>query len=126
MIGSNTSKTEAIMTPNNSPNKKDSTQKMVTLSEAINHAVREGYTEDFKFFSGVLTTTDNKGRYTPNDITIPNFYRFEGYSDPQDNSILYLIETSDGKKGTLVDAYGAYSDAKLSAFIKTVEDIHKK
>jgi hypothetical protein len=108
------------------PQKKDSTQKMVTLSEAINHAVREGYTEDFQFSSGVLTTMGDKSRYTPNDITIPNFYRFEGYSDPNDNSILYLIETADGRKGTLVDAYGAYSDAKLSAFIKTVEDIHKK
>jgi len=113
------------MTPKD-PKRKDSTQKMATLSEAINHAVSEGFTEDFELSSGVLTTTDHKGRYTPNDITIANFYRFEGYTDPQDNSILYLIETSDGKKGTLVDAYGAYSDAKLSAFIKTVEDIHKK
>ncbi len=106
--------------------KNDSTQKMTTLSEAINHAVNQGYTEDFQFSSGALTTTGHKGRYASTDLTIPNFYRFEGYSDPQDNAILYLIETTDGKKGTLVDAYGADSDAKLSAFIKTVEDIHKK
>jgi hypothetical protein len=46
-------------------------------------------------------------------------------SDPEDSSILYLIEASDGKKGTLIDAYGTYADAKLSDFIREVEDIQK-
>jgi hypothetical protein len=104
----------------------DSTQKMATLSEAITHAVKDGYTVDFKFENGMLSTVTHEGRYNPSDVRIPNFYRFEGYSDPQDNAILYVIETNDGKKGTLVDAYGAYSDAKLSKFIKAVTDIKKK
>ncbi|HTE31021.1 MAG TPA: hypothetical protein VK666_11655 [Chryseolinea sp.] len=105
--------------------KRDSTQKMLTLSEALNTAVKQGYTVDFKFTSGSLTTPE-RHHYKATDISISNFFRFEGYSDPQDNAILYLIETSDGKKGTLIDAYGAYSDATLATFIKTVEDIHKK
>ena len=40
-------------------------------------------------------------------------------------SILYAIETADGNKGTLVDAYGLYSDEETGAFMKEVE-IHKK
>lgn len=104
----------------------DSTQKMATLSEAITHAVKDGYTEDFTFENGALSTVNHDGRYSPADVKIPNFYRFEGYSDPEDNAILYVIETSDGKKGTLVDAYGAYSDDKLSNFIKEVTSIQKK
>lgn len=105
--------------------KKDSTEKMATLSQAINNAVEKGYTEDFQFAAGSLTT-HHKDHYAPGDISIQNFYRFEGYSDPQDNAILYLIETNDGKKGTLIDAYGTYADAKLSTFIRAVEEIHKK
>ncbi len=42
-------------------------------------------------------------------MEVVEFYRFEGASNPDDNSILYAIETSDGLKGLLVDAYGAYS-----------------
>lgn len=105
--------------------KKDATLKMSTLSEAINHAVKDGYTEDFKYEGGGLTT-GHGGSYAPEDVKITNFYRFEGYSDPAENSILYVIETNDGKKGTLVDAYGAYSDAKLANFIRAVEEISKK
>lgn len=36
------------------------------------------------------------------------FYRFAGMSDPDDNMVLNVIETSAGDKGLLVDAYGAY------------------
>ena len=40
-------------------------------------------------------------------------------------SILYAIETTDGAKGTLSDAYGNYSDDDTGAFMKQVE-IEKK
>ena len=40
--------------------------------------------------------------------------------------LLNVIETNDGEKGTLVDAYGAYSDPQIEKFMKQVEDIHKK
>ena len=105
--------------------KEDSTLKMSTMAEAINSAVKNGFTENFKFENGALATGKDGG-YAPADIKITNFYRFEGYSDPDENSILYLIETKDGKRGTLVDAYGAYSDAKLATFIRAVEEISKK
>jgi hypothetical protein len=34
------------------------------------------------------------------------YYRFEGASNPDDNVVLYVIETSRGEKGLLLDAYG--------------------
>ena len=40
-------------------------------------------------------------------------------------SILYAIETSDGRKGVLIDAYGLYADDDTSAFMQEVE-IFKK
>lgn len=107
-------------------NENDATPKMKTLSEGVNESFENGYTENFKVITKGLCTADEKSIYIPQDIAITNFFRFEGYSDPQDNSILYLIETNDGRKGTLVDSYGAQADAKISNFIRDVEDIHKK
>ncbi len=103
----------------------DSTEKMPTLSEKINYALKQGYTENFKITSRGLTDEMESKYYPAADIHIPNFHRFEGYSDPQDNSILYWIETIDGRKGILVDAYGAYADVKINNFIREVEDIQK-
>lgn len=48
--------------------------------------------------------------YQPEDLKIIRTYRFEGDSDPSDNSVLYLIEANDGLIGYSIDAYGAYSD----------------
>jgi hypothetical protein len=107
-------------------NENDATPKMKTLSECVNESIAKGYTENFKVITKGLSTEDDKSIYIPQEIAITNFYRFEGYSDPQDNSILYLIETNDGLKGMLIDAYGAEADTKISNFIRDVEDIHKK
>jgi hypothetical protein len=106
--------------------KNDSSQRMLTLSECSNKAVKEGYTENFKVVTKGLTSEKETKFYTPEETKIVSFYRFEGYSDPQDNAILYQIETIDGTKGILIDAYGAYADAKVSAFVRSVEDIHKE
>lgn len=110
------------------PNVNDSTQKMRTLSDCTTEALQRGYTESFKVDAQGLTTaaSGETDHYSPEHVSITNFYRFEGYSDPQDNCILYLIATSDGKKGTLIDVYGANADVKISDFIRAVEDIQKK
>jgi hypothetical protein len=80
-----------------------------TLSEAIEDLQLQGYTENLSYCD---TGLENKGRscvYPASEILAKEFYRFEGRTNPGDNSILYAIETSDGHKGLLVDAYGAYS-----------------
>ena len=102
--------------------------KMSTLLERVNSAVQDGYVENFQVEKNGLTVAgkDEPKHYKAEDVKIKNFYRFEGASDPNDNSILYLIETNDGRKGTLIDAYGMYADTKVSDYIKMVEDIQKK
>jgi hypothetical protein len=104
----------------------DATQNMKTLSECINKAVQKGYTENFKVTGKGLITENEENSYSPENVAISDFHRFEGYSDPQDNAILYIIQTEDGKKGMLIDSYGTYADAKIGSFIKQVEDIQKK
>ncbi|MDF2381690.1 hypothetical protein JMG10_09460 [Nostoc ellipsosporum NOK] len=106
--------------------KNSTTEEMKTLTSCVNKLVVDGYTENFNATEEGLVAASDQKRYTPLDVTIPNFYRFEGPSDPSDNSILYVIETNDGRKGTLVDAYGPYADANVDSFMKEVEAVNKK
>ena len=103
-----------------------STEDMKTLAESLNKMVLKGYTEDFKAGERGLLSLHGEKIYDVADVNIVNFYRFEGASDPADNSILYVLETNDGTKGTLVDAYGPYSDPLVNDFMKQVEEINKK
>jgi len=97
-----------------------------TLVECVNRLVLKGFTDDFKARDNGLQLLATKKTYKPEEVKILNFYRFEGNSDPADNSILYAIETEDGKRGTLVDAYGPYSDSNVTKFMNEVEAINKK
>jgi len=105
--------------------KETSSQKMNTISECINSAVKEGYTRDFFIGDQGLSYSGTERMYGPEEVIIKNFYRFEGESDPADSAILYLLKTRDGARGTLLDAYGVYSDEGIAAFVKEVNEIHK-
>lgn len=99
---------------------------MNTLTERVNKAIKNGYTDNFKVTNNGLFSEKTEKVYLPPQVTIKDFYRFEGESDPADNAIMYVIETHDGLKGILIDAYGTYADAKINKFIADVEAINKK
>lgn len=107
-------------------NEHNSMPYMKSLANCLNQMIKEGYTEDFKITEQGLQSLNKTINYSPDQIQVVNFYRFEGESDPDDNAILYIIETNDGAKGTLVDAYGVYTDLRISSFMKDVENIQKK
>lgn len=94
---------------------------MRDLTQYLNKLVQEGYDKNFKAEEDGLCCLETEKVYRPQDIHVVNFFRFEGISDPSDNSILYAIEAADGIKGTLIDAYGAYSDANVERFMKKVK-----
>ncbi|TGE26684.1 hypothetical protein [Hymenobacter metallicola] len=87
----------------------------------------DGFTEDFTVKDGRLCSfrSDNKKSYAPEEVTIVDFYRFEGESDPDDMSILYALECNDGVRGTISSAYGTYADSDSLEFFKKVEDLGK-
>lgn len=113
-----------IREPYQEPN--DKTTYMTDLQKCLNRLEEKGFKDQFRVEKKRLQSmTDAKKKYKPEDLKAVNFYRFEGISDPDDMSILYAIETNDGQKGTLIDAYGRYSDEDTGAFMQNV-DIHKK
>lgn len=99
---------------------------MRSLVSCIRSLQESGYTDNFKVSNEVLLSPEREKTYKPEEISIRNFYRFEGPSDPADNSILYAIETNDGSKGTLTDSYGPYADPEIEKFIQQVRDIQKE
>jgi hypothetical protein len=96
---------------------KSSAGKMETVSQYINWARSEGYDQDFVIRDQKLCAMEDSKVYNGKDAKIVGFHRFEGESDPGDSAIAYMIETNDGKKGTLVDAYGMYADAIVTKFM---------
>ncbi len=98
-----------------------------SLTEVTEKLQHEGYVNNFRANDdNLLEAIETGDILKPEQVRIVNFFRFEGMSDPNDNAILYAIETDNGLKGTLVDGYGASSDANTDEFIKAVENISKK
>ena len=99
---------------------------MSTLVSCTNMLDKQGFTTQFKADPSGLKSLTSNTLYSPTEIKVVNFYRFEGESNPSDNCILYAIETSRGERGTLTDAYGPYSDTHITKFMADVEAIQKK
>jgi hypothetical protein len=99
---------------------------MTTMTSCVNTLLADGYTENFVMKAVGLEAPTIERLYTPEEIEVDSFYRFEGESDPADSAIVYAIETKDGVKGILIDSYGAYRSDKISKFITEVENITKR
>ena len=83
----------------------------VTLSEVMNDLRKEGYVEDFNLQQNCLECRNGQFKVFADEFKIDKFYRFEGQSNPSDQSILYAISSDRHQlKGVLVNAYGIYSE----------------
>ncbi len=98
-----------------------------TLVNVEQKLTKDGFTKDFNVVEGRLQTIGNESNksYAADEVTIVDFYRFEGESNPDDTSILYAIEANDGVRGTISNAYGTYADADTDDFLKQVDDLGK-
>jgi len=104
-------------TPMNGANR---TANYVTVADAVDGLARRGFTEEFRVVDGRLRVLGTGKALRAEDLVIREYHRFEGISDPDDMAIVYGIESKDGVRGTLVDAFGVYADPTLSALLKDV------
>ena len=98
---------------------------MNTLTGVTNKWTQNGYTDTITISPAGLYSVEKDKTYGPADVRVVDFYRFEGQSDPADNCILYIVETKDGVKGMVIDAYGTYADDDVTKFMKHVEGMNK-
>ncbi len=92
-----------------------------TLSEAMNKLKEKGFNYEFDFKDSHLCSVSGNCKFGSDELKIVEVHRFEGISDPQDNSILYAVEGNDGSKGLVVDAYGMYADPEKTEFMSEIE-----
>ncbi len=103
-------------------NSKDHMGAMSTLTEVLEKLKARGMDNELKMSDhGKLQGMGNI--YNPNDLTIIKIFRFEGMSDPGDNSAIYLIRDKEGNTGYVMDSYGMYSDNQGPAFDEFLKQI---
>lgn len=90
-----------------------------TLSQAMNALRTDGYVEDFNLKQNCLECRNGEYKVFAKDFEIDAFFRFEGESNPSDESILYAISSKKyGLKGQLVNGYGIYSETITDEMLK--------
>ena len=89
-----------------------------TVSEAVNDLSKRGYRDNLRIGKECVHCDDKQLQLNPREFEIDEVYRFEGITDPADESIVYAISANDGSvKGTLVNAYGAYADTSSKELV---------
>ncbi|MBW8523761.1 cupin domain-containing protein [Chryseobacterium chendengshani] len=100
-------------------NNNDLDESFGTLSQTINELAKLGYTHDFNNKDDCEICHNENLMLSPIDFKIDKVYRFEGNSDPDYQSILYVISsTKFNVKGILVNGYGISADDGISKIIE--------
>ena len=90
--------------------------KYASTSVAIDNLRKDGFTVDFNLEENCIICGSDK--YDVDDFEIVQVYRYEGMSNPSDESTVYGIQSKDGVKGVLVTAYGMYTDSMSTALLR--------
>jgi hypothetical protein len=93
---------------------------ILTLAHVMDELSGRGFIEHFVVADQKLRAVGSGKTFPPACVTIAEYYRFEGISDPDDLSILYALETRTGLRGTLADAFGVYADPGVGDFMRAV------
>lgn len=90
-----------------------------TLSQAVNDLIARGYKDELTLHEECVVCNGNSTSLHPDDFVIDEFHRFEGDSNPSDESIVYAIRSDKhGVKGVLVNAFGPDATALNQAMVK--------
>ncbi len=91
-----------------------------SATQAVSNLQQQGFDKDFRIEGEYIVCEDEK--FDADELKISVVYRYEGQSDPGDETTVYGIETHTGIKGILLVADGIYSDADS---MKILKKLHK-
>lgn len=90
-----------------------------TVAEALDQFKKQGFSTDFRLeHEGIAW---NGGMYMPEELKIVDIYRYEGDSDPDEESSVYALVSREGVKGTLVTGYGISSETSYQQLLERIE-----
>lgn len=93
-----------------------------SLIEAINGLKAQGYTEDFNLKENCIHCSNGKYQLAPDEFKVDKFFRFEGNSDPEDQSVIYAISSDTHHvKGVLVNGYGINSEPMANEIMEKLK-----
>jgi hypothetical protein len=96
-----------------------------TVTAALTGLKAKGYTLDFNIAFDKLMCSDNKVCLNPDEFEITEVYRFEGDSNPDDEDVVYAVESHDKTiKGTITSAFGMYADTISTDMLRKIS-MHK-
>ena len=88
----------------------------------MNALRKEGYTANLALKDDHIEWTDSGTCVQPQDLEVDNYFRFEGMSDPSDNSILYAISSKKhDMKGLLIHPYGVYAETINAELVRKLQ-----
>lgn len=97
---------------------------MTTLSQVMETLRERGIDKELRMNDqGEMRFENSEKVYLPSELTILKTYRFEGDSSPDDNVALYVIKDDTGKRGMIIDSYGAesnYPGEKFDTFLRDI------
>jgi hypothetical protein len=91
-----------------------------TMAEAVRSLKARGFEADFEHADGAFRVAGSERAFGENELRIVEHHRFEGISNPDDMSVIYAVEASDGTRGTIVDAFGVYANPELGAALQKI------
>lgn len=91
-----------------------------TVTAQLEELARRGFGANLGVVGNTVQVLNGGKAFRAEELAIREYYRFEGVSDPGDMSIVYAIESRDGTRGVLVDAFGVYADPVIGAALRDV------
>jgi hypothetical protein len=82
-----------------------------TVLEALEDLKEKGFSHDFNLHYDIIVAN-------PENHTVEHVYRYEGDSDPDEESIVYGISSISGVKGVFVSGFSANSDDETSKILE--------
>jgi len=97
------------------------------MADVVDRLTRAGYTDSFQGESGGIRGAITGLLHQPEDLEIRGIERFEGISDPEDESIvLALVCKAHGCRGTYVAPYGKDMPSIDATLIRRIPDGRRK
>lgn len=96
------------------------------IGKCINSVAVNGYTELFTVTQRGLYALRKGKYYRPEQIKIQRIFKHSSTQKNDQNVLAYVLESSDGVRGTLIDYFDKKPDALTANFIYQTEELQRK